>query len=95
MATKRKTTRRKSTTTRAAPAARAMFRVSVGRFDEEPRSVTVGNGETVSQMLSKAGITLSTGERVKRDTDAQEVDMNSAVEEGVEYFITSSYKSGN
>ena len=67
--------------------------VKVGRFDSELKEYAFDNGDTVSSVLNKAGITLSEGEEVN-SIKGNSLDINSKVKSGDSLIIVSNYKSG-
>ena len=67
--------------------------IKVGRFDSELKEFAFSNGETVSDVLSKAGITLSTGEEVN-SISGNTLSLDSKVKAGDSLIIVQNFKSG-
>jgi hypothetical protein len=68
-------------------------KAEIGRIDTALVSVGFTDGETISQLLSKANLTLSSGEIVNTDKGEQ-VELNEVAENGETYFIVRNYKNG-
>ena len=75
---------------------RALKVVSVGRFDDSEglRQLAFDNGNTVQDVLTKAGITLQDNEEV-RDINNNVLDLDKKVRNGMSLVVTGNYKSGN
>lgn len=69
-------------------------KVTIGRFDSELKEYAFDDGETVSQALGKAGITLGSGESVN-DLSGNDLGLSDKITAGSTLIITGSYKSGN
>lgn len=70
------------------------IKAKVGRFDGEIKEFAVNDGDKVSVLLSKANLTLGTGEGVNDDC-GNAVSVNDEIEEGETYYIVANYKNGN
>ena len=67
--------------------------VNVGRFDSELRPFALDDGDTVGQVLDKAGITLAPGEEVN-NLNGETLSLNDKVKAGDSLIIVGNYKSG-
>ena len=65
----------------------------VGRFDDEFKSIIIDDGDTISSVLSKAGITLSEGEEVN-SMNGLTLALTKKVKDGDRLVIVGAYKSG-
>lgn len=86
-------TRRTRTSTRIRTSA-AYLTAEIGRFDQELKKVPFRAGDTIGQLLDKAGITLHEGENVS-DMNGNSVTLNDQARNKEEYFIVGTYKSGD
>lgn len=68
--------------------------VKVGRFNEELKEYAFDDGETVSQVLNKAGVTLATGEEVN-NLNGDTMNLNDKIQAGSSLIIVGNFKSGN
>ena len=64
----------------------------IGRFDKELKTIAFREGDKVSDILYRAGLTLGQGEEVNDDC-GNAVSVNDEAEEQT-YFITANYKNG-
>ena len=69
-------------------------KAEVGRFDGTYQVVAFNEGDNVSILLTKAGITLSEGEAVNNDS-GEVINVNSVAVDGETYSIVGNYKQGN
>ena len=69
-------------------------KVTIGRFDSELKEYAFDDGETVSQALGKAGITLGSGESVN-DLNGDERGLNDKIKPGQTLVVVGNFKSGN
>ena len=67
--------------------------VKVGRFDSPLQEVAFDNGNVVEDALTKAGITLETGEEVN-DLNGNSIPLTKKLRDGMTLIITGNYKSG-
>lgn len=65
----------------------------IGRFDGVLQSVAFHEGDKISSLLTKAGLTLAQGEEVN-DECGNAISVNEDAEEE-SYVITANYKNGN
>lgn len=68
--------------------------VSVGRVtDDEMKTIPYDNGQTVRDILDKAGLDLADSESVKLN-DGTVVDLDVRVTDGERYFVSTQMKAG-
>ena len=72
----------------------SFHRAEIGRVEETLKPVVFADGETISSLLSKAGITLSNGEAV-RTMSGNSVELNEVAEDDETYFIVNATGSLN
>lgn len=68
-------------------------KATVGRFGSEMKTVGFKEGDRVSDLLSSASITLSTGEEVN-DEYGNKVELNANAYDEQSYFIVKNLKNG-
>lgn len=68
-------------------------RAEIGRVEEPMKPVVFADGDTISSLLDKANITLSSGEGV-RTIGGDAVELNELAEGDETYFVTKNYKNG-
>ena len=66
-------------------------KAEVGRFDGEYKIVAFNEGDLISALLTKAGITLSEGEGLNND-EGEDVNSSDAAVDGETYSIVGNYK---
>ena len=64
----------------------------IGRFDGELKTIPFRDGDKISDILSRASLTLAQGEEVN-DECGNAVSVNDNAKEG-QYFLVASYKNG-
>jgi len=69
-------------------------KAEVGRFDGTYQVVAFNDGDKISALLTKAGITLSEGEGVNSDS-GEDVSISDVAIDGETYSIVGNYKQGN
>jgi len=69
-------------------------RAEIGRVEETLKPVVFADNDTISSLLSKANITLSSGEGV-RTISGNSVELNEVAENDETYFIVKNYKNGS
>ena len=67
-------------------------KAEIGRIEEPLKSVGFTDGETISNLLTKAGLTLSGNERVRNESGDM-VEVNELAESGETYFVVPNYKN--
>lgn len=88
-----RTTRgRSSSRSRTRSRTRVFKKAEVGRFDGEYKTVAFKDGDTVSQLLDKAGIDMHSGEEINDDRGNTVKPTDKAKEQT--YHITGNYKNG-
>ena len=70
--------------------------IKVGRFDDSNglKEIVFDNGETVSDILRKADITLASGEEVENMSGIVQP-LDKKVRNGMSLVVTGNFKSGN
>lgn len=68
-------------------------KAEIGRIDEPLKSVGFADNETIANLLTKANITLSSGEVVNTENGVA-VELNEIAENGETYFVVRNYKNG-
>ena len=71
-----------------------MNKAEIGRFDGEYKKIAFNDGDKVSTLLTKAGMTLSDGETIN-DEDAEVVNVTDEAQDGEIYSVVGNYKQGN
>ncbi len=74
------------------PRAAAIKKAEIGRFDSELKSVGFRTGDTVQQLLDKAGVSLSSGEEIN-DASGKVVNTSDKAK-ATQYYIVGNYKNG-
>ncbi|KKN57965.1 hypothetical protein LCGC14_0556230 [marine sediment metagenome] len=69
-------------------------KAEVGRFDGELKTIAFSEGDTVSTILSKAGMSVGEGEMLNDDSGAVVNSTDIAVD-GKTYYIVGNYKQGS
>jgi len=69
-------------------------RAEIGRVEETLKPVVFSDGETISNLLNKANITLSNGEGV-RTIGGEAVELNELADGNETYFVVKNYKNGS
>jgi len=69
-------------------------RAEIGRVEETLKPVVFSDGDTISSLLNKANITLSSGEGV-RTISGNAVELNEVAEGDETYFVVKNYKNGS
>ena len=65
----------------------------VGRFDGVLSEVGFNDGDTIASLLTKADLTLGSGEGVNND-DGDTMEVSAAASDGETYYIVGAYKQG-
>lgn len=68
-------------------------KADVGRFDGEIKTVAFNEGNTVQELLEKAGISLGSGESIN-NSSGDEVSPTETAENEETYYIVGNYKQG-
>jgi len=68
-------------------------KAKVGRFDGVLSEVAFNDGDTISSLLSKANLTLGSGEGVNND-DGDTMTVSDSAEDGETYYVVGAYKQG-
>jgi hypothetical protein len=69
-------------------------KADVGRFDGEYKTIAFNDGDTITTLLTKANITLGSGEAVNNDS-GEDVSLSDVAVNGETYSIVGNYKQGN
>ena len=69
-------------------------KAEVGRFDGELKTIAFNEGDKISSLLEKAGLTLGTGEGLNNDS-AEDVNPTDTAVDGETYLIIGNYKQGS
>jgi hypothetical protein len=69
-------------------------RAEIGRVEETLKPVVFSDGETIGNLLTKANISLSSGEGL-RTIGGNSVELNELADGDETYFVVKNYKSGN
>lgn len=69
------------------------MKAKVGRFDGEIKEYAFNDGDTINDLLTKADLTLGSGEGVN-DDDGEKVEVTSAAIDGETYYVVGEYKQG-
>lgn len=67
--------------------------VKIGRYDGEIKEYGFREGETIADLLRKAGLTLSNTEEVDNES-GDSVRLTDPIESGGEYYIVATLKNG-
>jgi hypothetical protein len=78
---------------RKRPTKNQIFKAEIGRFDGELKTVAFKKGDKISDLASRAGISMSTGDSVN-DARGNDIALDSAPKAGATYLVTGSYKNG-
>lgn len=68
-------------------------KAKIGRFDGELKEFAFEDGDTVQSLLTKANLTIGTGEGVN-DDDGENVELTANAVDGETYYIVGNYKQG-
>jgi len=68
--------------------------IRIGAWDGEQASIQVEDSATISQALQIAGLTLAPSQSVTTFSDAQDVGLDSLVQDGETYLLTGNQQSG-
>lgn len=66
----------------------------IGRFDGELKTIGFAEGDTIDQLLSKAGINISSGEEINNKRGDTKKVTDKAVANEI-YYLTGNYRNGN
>jgi hypothetical protein len=78
---------------RKKPTKNQIFKAEIGRFDGELKTVAFKKGDKISDLASRAGISLGTGDSVN-DARGNEIALDSAPKAGGTYVCVGNYKNG-
>jgi hypothetical protein len=67
-------------------------KAEIGRIDKPLQSIGFTDGETIDNLLTKASITLSSGEQVRTES-GDVVELNEVADSGETYFVVPNYKN--
>ena len=66
----------------------------IGRFDGELKTIGFSQGDTIDKLLSKAGISISSGEEINNKRGDTKKPSDKAIA-GEIYYLTGNYRNGN
>lgn len=79
--------------TRRKPVKTQIFKAEIGRFDGELKTIAFKRGDKISDLASRAGISLGQGDSVNDDR-GNEIALDSAPKAGGTYICVGNYRNG-